>query len=293
MIAESKSRKVFLILNSVFLCGIAFICLLPLINILAISFSSSSMAASGAVKLWPIGFNVTSYSYVFQRDAFWKALLRSFERVALGVSLNMFLIIIIGYPLSKEAHSFRMRTVYVWFFFITMLFSGGLIPGYLLIQNLKMMNSIWALVLPGAVPVYSVILMLNFFRGIPREMEEAALMDGANHWKTLWRIYVPMSMPAIATLTLFAIVNHWNSWFDGLIFSNFPDKYPLQSYLQTIVIQPDISLLGGDDWMRLRDVSDRTIRCAQIFMGILPVLCVYPFLQKYFVKGIVVGSVKG
>lgn len=293
MTAETKSRKVFLVCNNIFLCLIAFLCLFPLLNILAISFSSSSRAASGAVKLLPIGFNLTSYTYVFQRDAFWRALIRSFQRVALGVSLNMFLTIITGYPLSKERRNFRLRTVYVWFFFITMLFSGGLIPGYLLIQNLKLMNSIWALVLPGSVPVFNTILMLNFFRQIPRELEEASLIDGANHWSTLWRIYVPVSMPAIATLTLFAIVYHWNSWFDGLIFSNFPEKYPLQSYLQTIVIQPDISLLGGDDWMSLRDVSDRTIRCAQIFMGILPVLCVYPFLQRYFVKGIVVGSVKG
>ena len=126
-----------------------------------------------------------------------------------------------------------MRTVYVWIFFFTMLFSGGLIPGYLLIQNLNMMDTIWALVLPIAVPVYNVILMLNFFRGIPHELEEAALIDGANQWKTCFKIYVPCAKPSIATLTLFSLIAHWNSWFDGLIFSNFPDSYPLASYLQT------------------------------------------------------------
>ena len=207
--------------------------------------------------------------------------------------LSMLLTILIAYPLSKEADRFRFRTVYVWIFFFTMLFSGGLIPGYILIQNLKMMDSIWALILPIAVSVYNVVLMLNFFRGIPRELEEAAQIDGAGHLQTCFRIYVPCALPSIATISLFTFVGHWNSWFDGLLFSNFSQNYPLASYLQTVVVKRDMALIGAGDLQALQNISDRTVRCAQIFMGMLPVLVVYPFLQKYFVKGIVVGSVKG
>jgi putative aldouronate transport system permease protein len=293
MIRESKSRRTFLVFNNIILIFITSLCLLPMLHILALSFSSSSAAAGGVVGLLPVNFTLQSYKYVMERVEFWQALFKSAERVLIGVPLNMFLTIITAYALSKERSAFRMRTVYVWILFATMLFSGGLIPGYLLIQNLGLMDSIWALVLPVAVPVYNIILMLNFFRGIPKELEEASLIDGANHLQTCFKIYVPCALPSIATLTLFSFVNHWNSWFDGLIFSNFPGSYPLSSYLQTVVIKRDMSLLSMEDYKNLMSISDRTIHSAQIFMGVLPILIVYPFVQKYFVKGIVVGSVKG
>ena len=174
-----------------------------------------------------------------------------------------------------------------------MLFYGGLIPTYMLISKLKMLDTIWALVLPGAVPVFSVVLMLNFFRQVPIELEEAALIDGANHFTTVFLIYIPVSLPSIATILLFSVVGHWNSWFDGLIYANFPHNYPLQSYLQTVVVMRDLTRLTADEWKNLSQISDRTVKAAQIFMGALPILCVYPFLQRYFIKGIVVGSVKG
>jgi len=136
------------------------------------------------------------------------------------------------------------------------------------------------------------ILLLNFFRGLPKELEEAAYMDGAGHWTTLWRIFVPLSTPVLATITLFATVHHWNSWFDGLIFMNSPMNYPLQSYLQTVVIQQDLSANTNVDLDSLAEISDRTAKAAQIFLGALPILLVYPFLQRFFVKGIVLGSVK-
>lgn len=290
---KSKGRIVFEIVNCSILSILAFICLFPLLNILAMSFSSSTAVSAGKVLLWPVDFNTFAYKYVIGKMDFWKALLKSIERVALGLPLNMLLTITLAYPLSKETTAFRMRTVYVWIFFFTMLFSGGLIPGYLLIQNLGLMDSIWALVLPGAVPVFNVILMLNFFRGIPHELEEAALIDGANQWQTCFRIFVPCAKPSIATLMLFSFIGHWNSWFDGLIFSNFPKSYPLASFLQTVVVQRDMSLLSLDDWQSLAMISDRTVRCAQIFIGIIPIIFVYPFVQKYFVKGMTLGSVKG
>ena len=289
----TASRKVFIVINTLLLALLAALCLFPLINILAMSFSSSTAVAAGKVSIFPVEPNLYAYQYVIGKHDFWTSLQRSALRVAIGVPLNMILTILLAYPLSKESTAFRMRTVYVWIFFFTMLFSGGLIPGYLLIQNLHLMDTIWALVLPIAVPVYHVILMLNFFRGIPHELEEAALIDGAGHWRTCFEVFVPCATPSIATLALFSFISHWNSWFDGLIFSNFPSSYPLASFLQTVVVARDMSLLSLDDWKSLSMISDRTVRCAQIFVGIIPIIFIYPFAQKYFVKGMTLGSVKG
>lgn len=288
-----KKVSVFTIINVSFLILSALLCIIPLMHILAVSFSSSSAAAAGKVILWPVDFSLYSYAYVAKRAAFWQSMLVSVERIALGGFINLFLTILCAYPLSKESSEFRFRTFYAWTFFITMLFSGGLIPWYIVIKQAGLIDSIWALVLPGAVPVFSVILMLNFFREVPKELSEAAFIDGAGHWTTLWRIFVPVSTPALATIALFSLVGHWNSWFDGLILMNKPDNYPLQSYIQTIVVQRSYSMLSRQEISELATVSDRTLRSSQIFLGSLPILLVYPFLQKYFVKGIVLGSVKG
>lgn len=172
-----------------------------------------------------------------------------------------------------------------------MLFSGGLIPSYILIQKLGLINTLWALILPGAVAVWNLILMMNFFRNVPKELEEAAFIDGANHITTLFRIYLPVSMPAIATISLFTMVGQWNSWFDGLIYMNDAAKYPLATLMQTIIVQQDFSNMNVDA-TQLQNMSQRTVNAAQIFIGALPILLVYPFLQRFFVKGIVLGAVK-
>jgi putative aldouronate transport system permease protein len=161
------------------------------------------------------------------------------------------------------------------------------------INTLRLTGTIWALVLPGAVPVFNMVLMLNFFRAIPQELEDAAFMDGANHLNIMLRIFVPISKASIATICLFALVHHWNSWFDGIILMNKPSQYPLQSYLQTVIIQGDTALKSVTDWQSMALISDRTLKCAQIFISTLPIILAYPFLQRYFVKGMVLGSVKG
>ncbi|WP_308637555.1 carbohydrate ABC transporter permease [Paenibacillus silvisoli] len=286
------SRRVFLSFNYVFLACLGILCVLPIIHVLAISFSSSAAAQAGYVKLWPVEFTMSSYDYVMKKPAFFKSILVTLKRVGLGVPFNMLLTVLIAYPLAKEAKKFAMRTVYAWVFVVTILFSGGLIPLYMTIKYTGIMDTVWAMVLPGAVPVFNVILLLNFFRGLPKELEEAAFIDGAGHWTTLWKVFIPLSLPALATITLFATVNHWNSWFDGLIFMNSPDHYPLQSYLQTVVINRDLTLMSSADMKSLTEVNDRTAKAAQIFLGALPILLVYPFLQRFFMKGIVLGSVK-
>ena len=287
------SRRLFVIVNCAFLGALAVICLLPLVHTLSLSLSSDSAADTGRVTLWPVDFTTAAYEYALSNPRFLRSLAVSLERVALGVTVNMILIVLVAYPLSKSSEVLRGRTVYVWFFVITMLFGGGLIPTYMVVQATGLLDSVWALILPKAVPVFSIILLLNFFRGVPKELEEAAFVDGASHWTVLWRIYLPLSKPALATIALFTIVTHWNSWFDGLIYMNSPDNYPLQSYLQTLVVQDPLTVQDLGEREALQDVSNRTYKAAQIFLAALPVLAVYPFLQRFFVKGIVLGSVKG
>lgn len=289
----SYGRRLFVIINYTLLAVLSLVCILPLVHVLAVSLSNSTAAGAGLVKLWPIGFNTSAYQYVLEKKEFLHALIISVKRVLLGTSLNMLMIILTAYPLSKETKVFRLRSVYVWIFFITVLFGGGLIPTYMVIQKTGLLNTIWALIIPNAVPVFSVVLLLNFFRGLPRELEESAFMDGAGHYTVLWKLFVPLSLPALATLTLFSMVGHWNSWFDGIIYMNSPDKYPLQSYLQTVVIMQDLAVQSLTNDALLKQISNKTFGAAQIFLGALPILLVYPFLQKFFMKGIILGSVKG
>ncbi|MFD0713822.1 carbohydrate ABC transporter permease [Paenibacillus sp. GCM10027626] len=289
---RSVSYRIFTACNYLLLTVIALSCIFPLIHVLSLSFSSAAAVSAGAVKLWPVEFTTASYKHVFGKAEFLLAFWVSLKRVVLGSAVNMLLVILLAYPLSKESKQFRMRTVYVWLFVFTMLFGGGLIPQYIVVKETGLIDTIWALVLPAAVPVFNVVLLLNFFRGLPKELEESAKLDGANHWTILWRIFVPVSMPAIATVLLFTIVNHWNSWFDGLIFMNQPEHYPLQTYLQTTIVTKQLSQMTAQEAELFLLVNDRTGRAAQIFVAALPVLIVYPFLQRYFMKGIVLGSVK-
>ncbi|MFD0715401.1 carbohydrate ABC transporter permease [Paenibacillus sp. GCM10027626] len=289
----SWPRRLFLVCNGILLTLLSIACLLPLINVLAVSFSSAAAVEAGRVTFWPVEFTLRSYSYVAAKPEFVQSMWISLQRVLFGVAINMALTVLIAYPLSKEPVQFRFRTVYAWLFVFTMLFSGGLIPTYIVVKELGLIDTVWALVLPGAVPVFNVILLLNFFRSLPKEVLESSFIDGAGHWQTLWRMAMPLSLPAIATVTLFAIVGHWNEWFSGLIYMNDPERYPLASYLQTVIVRLDLTQINDATQAQfLSELNDRGLRAAQIFLGALPVLLVYPFLQRYFTTGIVLGSVK-
>lgn len=290
---ESKGVKIFRVFNVVILTALALLCLLPFLNVLALSFSDKIAAASGVVTFWPVNFTLDAYKYVIEQEAFWRSFLISIERVVLGGGLGIFLTVLCAYPLSKSSQVFKMRTVYVWYFFITMLFSGGLIPGYVVISALHLKNTIWALVLPGAVSAYNILLMLNFYRQLPHELEEAAFIDGAGHFRTWFNVYLPCSVPSIATISLFTIVGQWNAWFDGLIYNTKTELYPLQSYLQTIVTRLDFQNMSAEELQRLSALNQRSLIAAQMVIAIVPILLLYPFLQKYFVTGMVLGSVKG
>ncbi len=284
----SLSRKLFVICNNIFLVTVALLCLLPLINLFAISLSGKSAANSGIVTFWPVDFNGLAYVKTFHNANFIRSIVISLLRTFTGTLFSMFVITTAGYALSKE---FRGRTVLMWFFVFTMLFGGGLIPSYLVNTSLGLKNNFLVYILPGAFGCYNLILIMNFFKSIPKALEEAALIDGASFFTVLWKIFLPLSKAGLATVALFIMVGNWNEWFTGILYMSNTKNYPLASFLQVIVVQGNQQDLALDPTSAAA-MSERTIKAAQVFIGALPILMVYPFLQKYFVKGIVVGAVK-
>lgn len=292
----TKGQRIFAVFNYILLTLLALLCLLPMLNIVALSFSSRNMVNAGAVTFFPKEFTISSYLYMLQKSGLIPALLVTVKRLVLGVVLNLVMTISVAYPLSKSEKHFKSRKFYVAFFLITMIFNGGIIPTYLVIKQFNMLDTIWALILPNSVTMFYVLLMLNFFRGIPDEIEEAAVVDGAGWLTILLKIYLPLSLPSLATVTLFIIVGHWNEWFDGMIYNNHTDNYPLMTFLQYHVLNFKTSDLRPEQIAAnpaLADLEGRSIKSAGIVLCTLPVLVFYPFLQKYFVTGITVGSVKG
>jgi putative aldouronate transport system permease protein len=289
---DTKAYRVFTVSNYIILGSAAILCIIPLIHILAVSFSGSAAATANLIKLWPINPTMDAYMKTIGNDNFLRALWNGIERVILGTAVSMSLITVAAYSLSKEDGRFRGRKIYVWFIVFTMLFHGGLVPTYIIVTKLGLANSIWSLVLPGAVNAFNLILLMNFFRtAVPRSLEEASAIDGANQFRILYSVYLPISMPAIATISLFTMVFHWNSWFDGLIYMSDSNNYPLATFMQTIIVQQDFSKISVDA-ETLQNLSERTVKAAQIFISAVPMLIVYPFLQRFFVKGIVLGAEK-
>jgi putative aldouronate transport system permease protein len=292
MIREKDWRNVlFDVFNYAFIALLGFLAVAPMLNLLAISFSNNSAVMGGYVTFFPVNFTLENYAVIFKSPAIYKAFMVSVQRTFLGIVISQFLTIITAYPLSKAARQFKGRNFFMWILVFTMLFDGGLIPFFMVIRNLGLLNTIWALIVPG-VSAWSVILLMNFFKEVPQELEEAAVLDGANHWQILWKIYVPLSVPALATLTLFAAVWHWNAWFDGMIFMTDPNNYPLQTYLRTVVVDLNSSNLHMDV-TKIDMLSQRALRGAMIFVTTIPIMILYPFLQRYFVTGIKLGAVKG
>ncbi|UOQ44135.1 carbohydrate ABC transporter permease [Halobacillus salinarum] len=289
---NTKAYRIFTICNYGFLFVAAVLCILPLIHILAVSLSGSSAAAGNLVRFIPIDFTLDAYDKTIGNENFIRSLMLSCSRVILGTLVSMGLMLCAAYPLSKTDKEFKGRKIYTWFFVFTMLFNGGLVPTYIIVTKLGLTDTMWALVLPHAINAFNMILLLNFFRtSVPKSLEEAAFIDGANHFQIFLRIYLPISVPAIATISLFTMVFHWNSWFDGLIYMTDASNYPLSTFLQTVIVQQDFTNMNVDA-ETLRNLSQRTVQAAQIFIAALPMLIVYPFIQRYFVKGIVLGAEK-
>lgn len=289
------SRKMFIVFNYAFLTVAALSCVLPFVHLFAISLSGNAAVTAGKVLFWPVDFTTSSYEFAFKGGTFFRALGNSIVLVVVGTLLNLVMMVITAYPLSKSKEELLGRNIYMAFFVITMLLNGGLIPTYLVVTRMHLKNTIWALVLPGALPVYNMVILMNFMRGLPKELQEAARVDGATEMRVLYSILLPLLKPSLATVGLFCIVSHWNSWFGPTIYMDDPANYTLSAYLRKLLVDFEslIREAGADLDLLLAQLNAQTGRAAQLFLGAIPIMLIYPFLQKYFTKGLTIGSVKG
>ena len=288
---KTLENRIFDFVVTLILIILGLLCFLPLLHVLALSLSSKNAAVAGRVSFWPVEFTLASYEYLLNDSRFFQAFWISVKRVILGGGLNLICTVLMAYPLSLEKDEFPSRDRYMWFTIFCMLFGASLVPWYFVIKGTGLLNSICALVIPSAVPVYNVILLMNFFRNQPKAIKESAKIDGINQIQMMSLICVPLAKPAIATVTLFSIVGHWNNFFDGMLLINTPSKVPLQTYIQSLVINmSDTSKLSTEQLINM--MSQRTFNSAKIVIATVPILIIYPFMQKYFVTGITLGSVK-
>ena len=286
-----KRRTAFDYINSLILILIGIVGICPFLHLIAVAFSSGNMTSQYLVGLYPKEFSLAAFKEVFADTRMLNAVWISVKRVFLGTVITMVLTILTAYPVSLPQREFRARRFYVVFMIITMMFGGGMIPDYILKSNLGMINTIWVLVVPGAIPIANVILIMNFFRGIPTSIREAAMIDGANDFRTLLGIYVPLSIPCFATLTTFCIIGHWNAWFDGMLFMRNADLYPLQTFLQAKIASIN-NIKNNQDVEQMMLVSNRSLMYAYIGLSCIPIMLVFPILSKYVKSGLVLGSVK-
>lgn len=268
-------------------------CLIPIMHVVALSLSSKNAALAGRVYLWPVELSFSPYKELLTDAKFMQAMWISIQRVVLGGGLNLVLTVITAFALSQDEKDFPGRKVYMWFLIFAMMFGASLVPWYFIIKATGLMDSIWALVIPGALPVYNTILLMNFFRNLPREIKESALLDGIDPVQMMMKICVPLALPAIATVTVFSVVGHWNNFFDGLLLMNTPSNMPLQSYIQTLTnsnIDVSSSSLTAEELEVL--TSLKTFNAAKVVVASLPIVIFYPFMQRFFVSGLTLGSVK-
>ncbi len=291
---ESKTLgyKIIKIMTAIILIILALSCLLPLLYTLAVSFSAKSAVAAGKVAFWPVDFTTHAYHEIMKDARFFGAFWTSIKRVGVATVLSLLTMILAAYPLAKSKNEFAPRNIILWCLVFCMIFSGGLIPWYIVMKTYHLTNSVLGLALGGGIPVFNLILVVNFFQSVPKELEEAAEVDGAGPWFILFRIIVPLSLPVLATVALFTIVGHWNEFFQGLVLSSNADHYPLQTYIKQLIVVIDTSKMTADDYKTMDLLSNTSLNAAKIFISMVPILCIYPLLQKYFVTGIMLGGVK-
>lgn len=290
---DTKQDKVFVVFNYIFLSIVALLVLYPLAFVVSASFSNPEHVISGEMLLWPKEFTLDAYEKVFKNKEIINGFINTLKYTVVGTALNVVMTILAAYPLSRK--DFKGRGFIMAFIVFTMFFSGGLIPTYLLIRDLGMLNTFWVMIIPNAVAVWNIIIMRTFFQGIPAELEESAKIDGSGNFRILWSIVLPLSFPVIAVMVLFYSVGHWNSYFQALIYLQDEEKFPLQLILRQILIQgqTDDMIKGTSESFLAQQLSVEGLKYAVLIVANLPMLLLYPFLQKYFVKGVMIGSLKG
>ncbi|ANE45747.1 ABC transporter permease [Paenibacillus swuensis] len=275
-----------------FMILISVLSIAPLLHTMALSFSEPVKASSGNVGLWPQGLHFGAYGKVFEDKQFFVSLWVSIQRVVVSTALALVVTLMMAYPLSRESREFKGRNVFMWIFLFVMMFNGGLIPNYLAIKSLNLLDQFWVLILPGLANVFNAILVMNFLRNLPKELDECSNIDGAGPWRKLFWIYTPLCLPVLATITLFNIVGTWNEYFSAMIYISSKELLPLQTYLQQMVVQIDPTRMDAATMGRIADYQGVTLESAKIIVSIIPIIAVYPFMQKYFISGITLGSVK-
>lgn len=289
--AKVKDGRVFNAINVTLLVIFTLIIIVPIWNVLVMSVSSGPGMAEGGVALWPKGFTLQNYQKVFADESIWRAFFISVSKTVLGAGTHVIFCAMVAYGLSKR--NLVGRGFYTKFGVFTMYFGGGMIPMYLLIKSLGLLNNFWVYIIPGLLSYYDVIILMNFFRDVPASLEESAKIDGANDWTVFTRIFLPLSKPALATITLFSGVSQWNDFMTAKMYISDKNLYPLQMKIYEIIVESQTKALdfqGGVDL--LVQTSSKGVQLATIVITTVPILMIYPLLQKYFISGMMAGAVK-
>lgn len=289
-IRKSPAEKTFEIANITFLLLMCAVMLLPILHVVAGSLSSKNALTHSLVGIWPVEWTLENYKVVFTNTTFWRAFGVSVFLVIAGTLLNILMTVMTAYPLAKTG--LKGRRAVMLFIIFTMIFSAPLIPSFLVVKALGLLNTIWALIIPGALSAFNMILCLTFFRSLPEELFEAARVDGMNEYRILFRIAIPLSVPILVTLLLFYAVGHWNSYYSAMLYISNAALRPLQLYLYSIVAQASMADLSGSAEDVMMDLSPQGLQMATIIVATVPIVLIYPFIQRHFIKGALIGSLK-
>ena len=284
----TKGYRAFQVINTIIMIFVIFITLYPFVYLVAQSFSSDAAASAGKVTFYPIGFNVNTYKYILRDNQFFRYYGNTIFYTVVGTFISVACTALIAYPLSKPR--LRLNKVITPLVVFTMYFAGGMIPNYIVItQWLGLQDSMWSIILPNAISTFNLLVMKSFFAGLPEELEEAAAIDGMNTYQIFLKIIIPLSKPIIATLCLFYMVTMWNEWFTPMLYLDSKDKWPVALYVRQLVEGANNTEIGSSDASSVQ----ATVKSATMVLTSIPIICVYPFVQKYFVQGMTIGAVKG
>ena len=294
---NSLSSKILDIVIYVSLILLMIVTLYPIIYIFSVSVSSTTAYESGRVVFLPVEFNLEAYKVILKAGTIPRSFVNSVVYTVVYTVVSLFMTTTMAYPLSRSKDRVAFKGFFSKIVIFTMFFNAGIIPNYLVVKGLGLMDSMWALILPSAISTYNLVVMRSFFEGIPDDLEEAAFIDGANEITIFWKIMLPLSKAALATVGLFYGVYMWNSWFNAMLYLQSDTKFPLQLIIRQIIMQnqmaAELAAMGDTSMLTEQTTNSVSLKYATLFLSILPMLAVYPFIQKYFVKGVMVGSVKG
>ena len=292
--SKSASDRAFGVNTHVIVIFLTLLCLIPLLHMVALSFSDKMAVTAGQVGIWPVGFNVEAYKMILADTQYFRSFGISMARVTVGTIYNIITTVLFAFPLSHEKKQWPSRNLYMLFMLFTMMFgNGGLVPWYFTIKQVGMLDTFWALVIPGGVCFGHVILLMNAMRNLPKSLRESAELDGAGCMSLLFQIYLPLTIPTLAVIVLYCVIGHWNEFFAARILIKKMEHLPLQSYIYSLrMTETHLSTLTTTELMKLETLSGRAFDAAKIVVATVPILLIYPVIQRFFISGITLGAVK-